>query len=85
MLGTVPKFPYIKATNVEDEEDNTEIEKHLSDITEMRKAFLQEEFKRKIKISETQSHDKYYDEIYVAGDEVFYQDGTDNHRTGFQF
>lgn len=41
----------------------------------MRKAFLENEYKRRIKIGENQRIEKYYDENYVCGDLVYFQDG----------
>ena len=75
MLGTLPKFPEIR-TKEDDVEDIISVDEHLRDMADMRRAFMENEFKRRISIGENQRHKKYYDEKYEKGDEVYYQDGT---------
>ena len=45
-------------------------------MLEMRKAFIENEYKRRITIGENQILERYHDETYKKGDEVYYQEGT---------
>ena len=73
MFGYDPSFPGFEVPEADEREVKT-MEKHLYDQLEVRKAFLENEFKRRIKIGENQRLEKYYDETYKAGDLVYFQE-----------
>ena len=73
MFGYDPSFPGFEASGDSEREVKT-MEKHLYDQLEVRKAFLENEYKRRIKIGENQRLEKYYDENYECGDLVYFQD-----------
>ena len=73
MFGYDPSFPGFEASEENEREVKT-MEKHLYDQLEVRKAFLENEYKRRIKIGDNQRLEKYYDENYECGDLVYFQD-----------
>ena len=61
MFGTLTSFPGFVAKD-HDDEDIKSVDKHLDDMSEMRKEFMENEYKRRITIGKNQRLEQYHDE-----------------------